>query len=181
MELYIENNYYDDDANAYTIDVWQGEEEQGHVAAIVNATTGDVYYIDNTSLRWDDEVNEAVEEVRQRIKRIKAVKVGASVRWYDPAINDYPEDERLSAVTREFIVSQVDTEDENGITQPNSTIHASDGVTEVEAFAWEFTPLNFEVLVDGKLIGRAKNRKEVDAIINEDGDDKVYEIKAIEF
>lgn len=63
----IRNDYYDESSNFYTIDAWEGDEE-GKVVAVVNGTTGDVWFIDNTC-RNDDGILEAIRNVHARLMR----------------------------------------------------------------------------------------------------------------
>jgi hypothetical protein len=185
-EFYVDNSYYDEDSNYYTIDVWCGDDEEGYTAAVVNGTTGDVWFIDNT-LRGDKQVQEAIAEVQRNIRKYKFLKVGSSVRWNDPAINDYPAEEREAALAREFIVHDIINDDNEAIVPtPYSRILASDGTTEVEGFANEFEPLTFAVYDDGEEIGKCYTRKELEGYLKdlEEGDklfdrNKVYEIKTI--
>ena len=58
-------------------------------------------------------------------------EIGDIVRWDDPAINDYPEDEREDALKREFEIIDIFGEGED------TTILISDGYTEVEVYPWE--------------------------------------------
>jgi len=51
-----------------------------------------------------------------------AIKTGDKVKWYDPAVDDYPESERQEALNRVFEVVKID-----GI-----TITISDGYSEAE-------------------------------------------------
>lgn len=54
-------------------------------------------------------------------------KAGDAVYWNDPAINDYPEDEREEALQRRFVVFKVEGE----------IISISDGYTTAEVYADE--------------------------------------------
>ena len=58
-------------------------------------------------------------------------EIGDIVRWDDPAINDYQEDEREGALKREFEIIDIFGEGED------TTILISDGYTEVEVYPWE--------------------------------------------
>jgi hypothetical protein len=58
-------------------------------------------------------------------------EIGDIVRWNDPAINDYPIEERKDALNREFEIIDIFGEDED------VTILISDGHTEVEVYPFE--------------------------------------------
>ena len=51
-----------------TIDVWEDDNEEGRVVAVVH-NSGDVYFIDN-GLRFNEEVQIAIDEVKERLKKV---------------------------------------------------------------------------------------------------------------
>ena len=184
----VDNTFYDEESNYHCIDVWQDGNDEGHIAAVVNGTTGDVWWIDNT-LRTNPIVKEAIQQVQVDINKFKGMQVGTSVRWNDPNINDYPAEERMTALAREFLIYEIDNDDdEQVIPTCYSRIRANDGVTDVEGYAWEFQPLRFIVLENGKELFHCKTRADVESSIKdlESGDkllghtDRVYEIKSVE-
>ena len=48
-----------------TIDVWEDDNECGHIAAVVHNNSNDVFFFDN-GLRYNEEVNAAIKEVQER-------------------------------------------------------------------------------------------------------------------
>ena len=70
--------------------------------------------------------------VLAKIEFTSKVKVGAKVKWNDPAINDYPEDERIAALNRIFTIFKIE-----GDTEEDCTVWITDGVTEAEVNYWE--------------------------------------------
>lgn len=68
--IQVNNTNYDDMRNYYTIDAWKTNDpnEQGKVVAVINATTADVWYIDQTARR--DQL--VVYAVKERVDAIKA-------------------------------------------------------------------------------------------------------------
>ena len=62
-------NDYNDGEGFTTIDVWEDNNEQGRVVAVVH-NSGDVYFIDNT-LRFDKQVLSAIKEVKERLTKEK--------------------------------------------------------------------------------------------------------------
>jgi hypothetical protein len=58
-------------------------------------------------------------------------KVGDKVYWDDPAITDYPEDEREDLLNRRFVIIGVDGYDDDSI------IHITDCYTDAEVYASE--------------------------------------------
>ena len=57
-------NDYNNDEGFTTIDVWEDDNENGRVVAVVHKS-GDVFFIDNR-LRFDEEVQTAIKEVKER-------------------------------------------------------------------------------------------------------------------
>lgn len=57
---------------------------------------------------------------------------GMKARWADPALADYPTDQRDDAAARIFTVTDIDRE--------NGTAFISDGVTEAEVYLDELIP-----------------------------------------
>lgn len=70
-KLYKVSNHYDETSNYYTIDVIT-DTEDNFTVAIVNGTTGDVWYINN-EYRTNPLVTEAIIDVKQKIKRTMIV------------------------------------------------------------------------------------------------------------
>lgn len=60
-------NDYNDGEGFTTIDVWENDEEEGRVVAVVH-DSGDVYFIDN-GLRFNEEIQTAINEVKERLKK----------------------------------------------------------------------------------------------------------------
>ena len=60
-------NDYNDGEGFTTIDVWEDDNEQGRVVAVVH-DSGDVYFIDN-GLRNNAEVLIAINEVLERLRK----------------------------------------------------------------------------------------------------------------
>lgn len=91
--------------------------------------------IEYTSEDWFYEAPKLLDmmanAVLTKIDFTNKVKVGAKVKWNDPAINDYPEDERTAALNRIFTIFKVDGEGED------CTVWITDGVTEAEVNYWE--------------------------------------------
>lgn len=65
------SNHYDETSNYYTIDVIT-DAEDNFTVAVVNGTTGDVWYINN-EYRTNPLVTEAIIDVKQKIKRTMIV------------------------------------------------------------------------------------------------------------
>ena len=70
-KLYKVSNHYDETSNYYTIDVIT-DTEDNFTVAVVNGTTGDVWYI-NSEYRTNPLVTEAIIDVKQKIKRTMIV------------------------------------------------------------------------------------------------------------
>lgn len=92
--------------------------------------------VEYTSEDWFYEAPALLEiltmAVLSKIDFTSKVKVGAKVKWNDPAINDYPEEERAKALNRIFTIFKVE-----GDTEEDCTVWISDGVTEAEVNYWE--------------------------------------------
>ena len=60
----IRNNYNE---GFTTIDVWEDDNENGRVVAVVH-NSGDVFFIDN-GLRFDEDVQAAIKEVKEHLTK----------------------------------------------------------------------------------------------------------------
>ena len=92
--------------------------------------------VEYTSEDWFYEAPALLEiltmAVLSKIDFTSKVKVGAKVKWNDPAINDYEPEERTEALKREFEIFKVP---EN--LTVNDSVWISDGHTEAEVPIWE--------------------------------------------
>lgn len=61
------------------------------------------------------------------------VKYGDRVKWHDPAISEYPEEDREYVKNRVFVVVKVNDDDDDRLV----TLYEVDGPTEVEAYEHE--------------------------------------------
>lgn len=66
------------------------------------------------------------------------LKIGNIVRWNDPAIMDYPVEDRESALKREFVIYDIQGEDDDSII----SIKEIGGSTEAEVYASELELTN---------------------------------------
>lgn len=64
----------------------------------------------------------------------KLIKVGAKVKWQDPAIEDYEPEDRKWVLNRIFVVDKIDYCDDN---DPQVYLSEVDGNSEAEAWAHE--------------------------------------------
>lgn len=101
------------------------------------------YNIDETE--WREELATTCEEAEKIavhnldgwgvMASYPVVKYGDRVKWHDPAISEYPEEDREYAKNRVFVVGEVIDDDEE--TDRWIHIYEEDGPTEVEVYEHE--------------------------------------------
>lgn len=115
----IRNDYFDSSSNYWTIDAWTSDDdnEEGRVIAVVNGTTGDVWFIDNTC-RNDENVLSAIRDVQARILNKKVITrdraegmLEGMLNMYESGtvdINDF--NDCVDAIHKKYIVAGFDEE-----------------------------------------------------------------------
>lgn len=115
----IRNDYFDSSSNYWTIDAWTSDDdnEEGRVIAVVNGTTGDVWFIDNTC-RNDENVLSAIRDVQARIhnKRIISLEKaegmleGMLMTMEFDDIHEAEVNEGVAEIHKKYIVAGFDEE-----------------------------------------------------------------------
>jgi hypothetical protein len=81
-----------------------------------------------------DVLTDLTEALSRKIDDLKRLKVGARVKWIDPAIDDYDPDDREEQLQLIWVIDDCPTQDE---LDSDSTISISNEYGEAEVLPWE--------------------------------------------
>ena len=138
----VEN--YDENFELNLVDI-----DQGRISTItvkkVELYEGTIYVYDDddethTSEEWFNEAPELLQElsscIEMKFRDIEKLAVGKKVRWIDPAIEDYDEDDRQEQLDRIFTIYECPE-----VIERDSIIGISDGTSEADVLPMELVVL----------------------------------------